>query len=135
MSARRTAGLLALGAGVAWGAKVALIAANGGSNDSEGPVAALYFAGVALLLAAGAALGVAVTAGRPVWLRALAGVAGVVAVLLVYGAVLDPLGKAAVGDAGPSWLPDEAGILLMAAAALVVAAVMLRGRRPDAAPA
>ena len=132
VTARRTAGLLALGAALAWGTKLTLIAANGGSNDDEGVVAVAYLVGAALVLATGFALGLALTAGRPVWQRAVAGVLGVVAVMLLHSAVYDPLGEAAVGDAGPSWLPEEAGIALMVLTALVAAAVLLRGGRADA---
>lgn len=131
VTARRTAGLLALGAGLAWGTKLALIAANGGTNTGEGVVALAFLLGAALLVVAAFAVGLALTAGRPLWQRLVAGVLGVLAVLVLHSAVLDPLGTALVGDAGPSWLPEEAGIGLMVLVALVVAGLLLR--RPAAA--
>ena len=30
---------------------------------------------------------------------------------MTYDAIIDPLAKAALGDAGPAWFEDEAGIL------------------------
>lgn len=41
-------------------------------------------------------------------------------------AVLESVAKAVVGDAGPSWLHDEAGILATAVAWLVVGLALLR---------
>lgn len=127
MHVRRIAGLLALIGATAWAVKLSLIVANGGSNLDQGLVGAMYLLGVTTLLAAGAALGVALTQRRALWLRVPAAVVGAVSVMLLYF-VLDAVGKAAVGDAGPAWLPDEVGIGLMVVAALVAAAVLLRRR-------
>lgn len=69
MDARRAAGLLALAAALAWSLKPGFIVSNGGENLDEGLVAVADMLGLALFVATGAALGLALTTGRAAWLR------------------------------------------------------------------
>jgi hypothetical protein len=74
MTARRVAMLAAAVAVVAWAAKAIAIWIAGGLDRSalEGP---LFLAGFLSLLAAVAAVGVALAAGRATWLRVVAALA------------------------------------------------------------
>jgi len=131
VDARRAAGLLALAAALAWSLKLGLIVSNGGENLDEGLVAVAYMLGLALFVATGAALGLALTTGRAAWLRGFGALLGPIAVLVLVG-VLSSVGEPLVGDAGPSWLPDEVEIGLMVLVGLVAAGLLLR-RRPEPA--
>lgn len=111
------AGILGVVAGLAWLVKVGLIYANGGTNTSSGPVAAMYLVGfIGLLLAAGAG-GWALLAGRPAWQRALGAIAGLV---LAFGAtqVVDTVAKGIYRQDG--WFRGEVSILLLALVALAL---------------
>jgi hypothetical protein len=102
------AGVAALG-GAAWVVKFLVILADDG-GDAGGLTAVLYLLGIALMVVGSAFLAglVARRRGRLVLVAAL--VASPLVVFLSY-AVLDGLAKAVVGDSGPGWLEDEAGIL------------------------
>lgn len=76
VDARRAAGLLALAAALAWSLKLGLIVSNGGENLDEGLVAVAYMLGLALFVATGAALGLALTTGRAAWLRGFGALTG-----------------------------------------------------------
>lgn len=119
-SAHRTlliAGILGVVAGLAWLVKVGLIAANGGTNTSSGPVAAFYFVGfVGLLLGAGVG-GWALLPGRPAWQRALGAAAGLV-LAFVATQLVDTGAKAVYTQQG--WFRDEISILLLALVALAL---------------
>jgi hypothetical protein len=120
----------ALVGGLAWLVKVALIWGNGGTNLDEGAVSAMYLVGLVGLVVASAAAGAALTGTRPLWVRALAGVLGVAAFVLVsevLDAVLSPL--AAEG----SWQREEVAIVATALLALGAAAgAVLSSRRRTA---
>ncbi|MGH2946396.1 MAG: hypothetical protein ACRDPC_09090 [Solirubrobacteraceae bacterium] len=125
----RAAAVLAAG-GLAWLAKMAIITATDGAV-SDGATAAgfLYLLGIALMPVGLAAVAVALTASRPIVLRALAGVGGLLSFFVCY-VLLDGIAKAVVGDAGPSWLQDEVGILATGTA--LMAAGLLTARRAAA---
>lgn len=121
----RIATVAAVAGGAAWLAKLAVIAATDGRVTDTG-LAAVFFIGGFVLLVAGAA-SVTLRAARGRGRGAL--VAAYVAAPLLFIAsflLLEPLGKAVVGDAGPTWLGDEAGIGLVG---LVWLAVGLASRR------
>lgn len=96
--------------GLAWLSKLAVIAATDGRVTDTGAAAVFYLLGAVLL-----ALGAGCTTLRLLRPRARwATVATLLPAPLVFFAsfvVLESLGKAAVGDAGPVWLEDEVGIL------------------------
>ena len=105
---RTASATCALGAG-AWVTKVAVLAATDG-NDSV-LVGALYITGFLLLTFGATWIGVRLAGDRPLPL-----VIGLAALCLIvpfmtYDAIIDPLAKAALGDAGPAWFEDEVGIL------------------------
>ena len=115
----RILSLVAAAGGAAWLAKVAVIAA---SDDSFlEPV--LYFLGVVLLCAGAASL--TLRAARGTASRVAAVVAAPFLAILSY-MLLDAIAKPIVGDAGPSWLQDEAGIALTGAVWLAIGLALTR---------
>lgn len=119
--------MLAAG-GLSWLAKMAVIAATDGAEQGTGDALAslFYLGGVALMAAGLATVAVALTAGRHVALRAVAGIAGVVSFFFAYVAI-DGAAKTVSGDAGPTWFHDEVGIL--ATGAIMAATGLLLVRR------
>jgi len=108
----------ALVGGLGWLVKVALIWANGGTNTDEGLVAVFFFVGLGGLVVAAAAAGVWLTADRPVIARALAGIAGVAAIFLLFAlldAVLSPLAPEG------HWFQQEVEIVATALVGVVLA--------------
>jgi hypothetical protein len=123
----------ALVGGLAWLVKVALIWGNEGTNLDEGAVGAMYLAGLVGLVVAAGAAGAALTRTRPTWVRALAGVLGVAAFVLVsevLDAVLSPLAEEG------SWQREEVAIVATALLAVgsATAAVLSSRRRRVRAP-
>ena len=114
--------------GALWVLKVALIALNDGlGRDVDAfPVPVFYLGAVLLMVVGSTAVGIAVVRTSPWWVQVLAAVAGVIALFLLY-TLLDAVLKAAFGDAGPSWLKDELGIVATGAVCLVWG--VLLGRR------
>ena len=123
MTAGRLAVLAAIGAVVAWAAKGVAIAVAGGLDESplEAP---LFLVGMLLLTIALAAFGVAVTVGRPTWLRALAAVGAVVVGVMVTIVVQEAL-KSILPDS-TDWVQEEAGLWL--GSLLIAGLVILTSR-------
>ena len=118
MSARNVTFAAGLVGGLGWLIKVALIWGNGGTNTDQGLVAVLYFVGLASLVVAAAAAGVWLTANRPVVLRVLAGILGVVVIFVLFSlfdAVLSPLAS------DGHWFQQEVEIVATALVGLVLA--------------
>jgi TRAP-type uncharacterized transport system fused permease subunit len=118
--------VFALG-GALWVLKVTLITANhllGRDVDASG-VPVLYVAAVTLLALGATAVGAALARRRPWWAQVLAAACAIPALILVYS-VVDAVLKGIFGDAGPSWLADELGIV--ATGALCLAVGVLLGR-------
>jgi TRAP-type uncharacterized transport system fused permease subunit len=118
--------VFALG-GALWVLKVTLITANhllGRDVDASG-VPVLYVAAVTLLALGATAVGAALARRRPWWAQLLAAACAIPTLILVYS-VVDAVLKGIFGDAGPSWLADELGIV--ATGALCLAAGVLLGR-------
>lgn len=115
--------------GIAWLAKVAVIAASDGATSGfpDAATGVLYLAGVALMTLGLAGAAVALTAGRHAVLRALAGLAGIAGWGVLYVALEAPA-RSLVADAGPAWLGDEVGILVTAAVVTAAALAALRAR-------
>lgn len=127
----RAAAVLAAG-GLAWLAKMAVITTTDGAVSGTGSAAAsvFYLLGLGLMAGGLAGVAVALTARRPVAVRAIGALGGLVAFVVVYS-VLDGIAKSLVGDAGPAWMPDEAGILTTGA--VLMAAGLLTARNAQAA--
>lgn len=127
MTSTRIALYAAVAAAVSWTAKAVAIGAAGGLGESpiEGP---LFFTGLLFTLVATAALGVALTHGRPAWLRAATGVLAAVGLTLFGVLVADGLVDVLV-EPGPQrhWAWAEASLWVVAA--LMVAATVSVQRR------
>jgi hypothetical protein len=110
----RAAAVLAAG-GLAWLAKMAVITATDGAvADGATAAGVFYLLGVVLMPAGLAGVAVALTAGRHGAIRGAAAVGGLFSFFVLFVA-LEGVAKGLVGDAGPSWLQDEAGILVTGA--------------------
>ncbi|MBA2468923.1 MAG: hypothetical protein H0V37_05915 [Chloroflexia bacterium] len=97
--------------GLSWLAKVAVIIATDGKVNDEGAAAFFYLLGVALMAIGSTAVGSQLAGGRSWWVLAVA-VALSPILLVVSFAILDGVTKPLVGDRGPTYWGDEAGILV-----------------------
>jgi hypothetical protein len=106
--------------GALWVLKVAFIALNdaGGRDIDSFPVPLFYLGAIFLMVAGSTAVGLALVPNSRFWVKLLAAAAAVVGFFVLYTA-LDGILKATFGDAGPSWLKDELGILATGAVCLV----------------
>ena len=127
---RLAAAVLAAG-GFCWVLKFVVIAATDGATSGapDTITSILYITAVSLMVLGLVGLGVAVTAGRHVVLRVLAGVAGVVTWVVTY-MVVDTVAQAVAGDSGPSWLEDEVGIVATGAILMTVGLLLARSKQP-----
>jgi hypothetical protein len=105
---RTASGVAALG-GAAWVTKVAVLTATDGEDSLV--VDLLYICGVVGITLGASWVGVRLAGERPLPVVALLAALGPLLAFVAYDSVLDPLAKAALGDAGPGWFEDEAGIL------------------------
>jgi hypothetical protein len=117
MIARRVTLVAGLVGGLGWLTKVALIWGNGGTNTDQGVVAVFYVVGLLGLVVAFAAAGAWLTAGRPVWQRALAVVVGLVTFFLTLAALDAVLAPVAPDD---HWFAEEVEIVAMGLVGLLV---------------
>ena len=124
--------ILAAG-GLAWVAKIAVIAASDGAETGSAETLAgvLYLSGVACMAIGLAGVGVALTTGRHVVLRILAGIGGFLSFFVAYVAI-ESVAKGLAGDAGPAWFGDEVGILATGAA--LAATGLLAARAASGSP-
>lgn len=129
---------VALG-GFSWLAKVAVIVATDGEVNDEGAAAFFYILGVALMALGATAIGVLLAGRRS---RLILGMAVALSPILfvVSFAILDGIAKPLVGDRGPAYWEDEAGILATALAWLMLGIGLLKtiprsdGNRPIVRP-
>jgi hypothetical protein len=127
----RTFGLVAAAGGAAWLTKFAVILATDGAEKGAADTAtAFFYITAVLLMSIGAScITLRLARGR----GKLATVAAFVAapfLFIVSYMVLDAIAKPLVGDAGPSWLGDEAGIALTGAVWLVLGLASRRSTAP-----
>ena len=118
------AGTVLVIGGVSWLLKLAVIVATGGRVTDTGAAAVFYVLGLVLLLVGSTGLGLRLTINGTIAMRVLAVVLSPV-VLFTSFVLLDSIGRAVVGDRGPDYVPDEAGILLAAVAWLALGYVLL----------
>ena len=90
--------------------KVAVLAATDGDDSLVVGLAVPLPAALGITLGA-SWVGVRLAGERPLPLVVVLGALGPLLAFVAYDSVLDPLAKAALGDAGPAWFEDEAGIL------------------------
>lgn len=124
--------LLVLGA-LAWLVKVSLIAANGGTNTNEGAVAVFFAIGALGLLLGSSSLGLWLARRRPLVIAIVAGVASIAVFWLTFGLIDEAL-QSIVGDAGPVWFDEEAGIVVTALIWLAIGIALVRRTRSVDAP-
>ncbi len=115
MNASRVGVLAAVTGAVAWGLKAVAIGVAGGLDQSpfEGP---LFLLGLVAVVVAFVSLGVAVAGERPLVVKALGGVVGVV-VGLGLTALMSMLAEAAIPESA-GWVRAEAGLWFLALLAL-----------------
>ena len=112
---------------VFWLAKMSVIVATDGRVDSTGAAAVFYLGGVLLMAVGATAVGLWLTRGRATWLRVVAMAVSFVGFFVSF-LVLEGIAKSAFGDAGPSYMSDEVGILVTAIFWLLAGAVLVRAR-------
>ena len=105
----QVAAATAAAGGAAWVTKVAVLAATDG--DDSALVSALWVAGVLLMTFGATWIGVRLAGRRPLPVVVAFAVPCLLLPFVTFDAVIDPLAKSALGDAGPAWFEDEAGIL------------------------
>lgn len=105
-----TASAVAALGGAAWVTKVAVLTATDG--DDSLVVGLLYLCGAVGITLGASWVGVRLAGERPLLLVVVLGALCTLLAFVAYDSVLDPLAKAALGDAGPEWFEEEAGILL-----------------------
>ena len=126
--------------GALWVLKVAFITLNDamGRGVDALPVPVLYLSAILLMVIGATAVGIALLRRFPSWVQLLGAVAAVVALFVLY-TVLDGLLKPAFEGVGPSWLPEELGILATGAICLVGGTLLARRigrqRRDSPSPA
>ena len=130
--ATRIALFTALAAAALWSLKAFFIGLAGGLGQSplEGP---LFLAGLATFMAAAVAIGVALTRGRPTWVRALVGVAAPVVAFLSAMALDALVATFRTTEEGRHWVWSEVNLWVTAAAAVALA-VTARRRELSADP-
>ncbi len=131
MNSSRIALYAAVAATVAWTAKAIAIGTAGGLDKSplEGP---LFFAGLLCFVVAVLALGVALTSGRPTWLRVVASLVGF-AIAFQLSMLLDGFVDSTIGgtEATRHWAWAEVSLWV---SALVVLGVAVAHDRRSADP-
>jgi hypothetical protein len=123
--------IFALG-GALWVLKVIMITLNylmDRDVDAFG-VPVLYLTAVALLFFGATAVGIALLRRYSWRVQLLGAVLAIPALIFGYSAI-DALLKAALGDVGPWWLPDELGIVATGAVCLVGGVLLGRTTSPD----
>ena len=117
MTAARVATYATIGAVAVWAVKALSIGIAGGLGKSpaEGP---LFFLGMILFLTGVVAIGLAITAGRSLGIRAL-GVVGAVAVTLVVWLAIDTAIASLAPENDPHWVWAELQLWVIAVAVAV----------------
>ena len=117
----RTFGLVAAAGGAAWVTKFLVIAATDGAETgaADTATAILYMLAVLLMCIGASCITLRLARGHGKLATVAAFVAAPFLFILSY-MLLDAIAKPLVGDAGPNWLDDEAGIVLTGAVWLVL---------------
>ena len=120
----------------AWLVKLAVIVITDGaeSGAGDGAAAVFFLVGFVLLLIGSSAVGLWLTRSRGPVMRIVAGLLALVAFLVSMN-LLDPAGEALVGDLGPDYAREEAGILLAGLLWLALGILVAAASRPRRLPA
>ena len=113
---------------------VIVITDSGDSGAEDAATGVFFLLGFALLLTGSSAVGLWLTRGRGPVVRIAAALLSSATFLLSMN-LLDPLGEALVGDLGPDYAREEAGILLTALLWLALGILVAAGSRPRRLPA
>lgn len=126
------AGFLLVAGGLAWLLKLGVIVATNGRVTDTGAAGMFYLIGVILLLVGSTGLGMKLAARRNSLLRTVAVILSpivFVASFLVFQAVMIMI----VGDWGPTYVREEAGIFVAAVVWLLIGVALLVFARRRAA--
>lgn len=130
MRARTVAIVAGLVGGIGWMGKIAVMAAQGGPDEDSLVEALAFFAGLAGVVIAAAALGAYIGRRESVGRRVVYAVGAVVAVALIVG-----LGQAGLSALpGDSWVREEAIFGIVGLVAFVSAIVLMRSRPETGGP-
>jgi hypothetical protein len=122
-------GIVEMAGGVSWLLKLGVIVGTGGEVVDTGAAAVFYLLGVLLLVLGALLVGLWLTAGRGIPVRAAGAIVGILAFFASF-AVLDAIGQGIVGQRGPNYAADESGIFLTAVIWLAIGVlVWSRSRR------
>jgi hypothetical protein len=122
-------GIIAMAGGTSWLLKLGVIVGTGGDVVDTGAAALFYLLGAALLVIGAALIGLWLTAGLGIVVRAVGAVVGVLVFFATF-VVLDAVAKGIVGQRGPDYAADESGIFLTAVFWLAIGVVAwVRGKR------
>ena len=121
--------------GALWVLKVLFIALNDamGRDIDSLPVPIFYLGAILLMTLGATGVGLALARNAPLWVQLLAAVGGVLGLFLLY-TVLDAILEAVFGDAGPSWLRDELGIVATGIVVLIAGVLLARRTWPEQRP-
>ena len=108
----RVSAMILVGGGVAFALKLIAIPTTGGDDFESGVVALLFFAGMFGMLVGSTTLGSRFAEDRPLAVYVLALVLSPMLIWFVF-ILLDGVLKP-IGEAGPDWYVDEAGITAIA---------------------
>ena len=125
----RWAPVVLLAGAISWLAKMVVIFATDGRVDSTGAAAVFFIGGIPLMAIGATAVGLWLSRGRALWIRSVSIVISFLAFFVSF-VILDSIAKPTLGEVGPSYMTDEAGILVTAIFWLLVAAALLRTRPP-----
>ncbi|HEV2107923.1 MAG TPA: hypothetical protein VGR16_06650 [Thermomicrobiales bacterium] len=114
--------------GLSWLAKMAVIIATDGEVNDEGAAAFFYILGAALMMIGSTAVGVLLAGRRPRWTLVVAVALSPIFFIISFS-ILDGVAKPLVGDRGPAYLQDEAGIVTTAVAWLILGISVLNASR------
>ena len=124
----RIAAMILVAGGIAFFLKLLAIPTTGGDDLESGTIAVLFFAGMIGMLVGSTAIGsrLAENAALPLYIAAL--VLSPIAIWFVF-LLLDGALKP-IGEAGPDWYVDEAGITAIAVL-MIAAGLWLVRREPQ----
>lgn len=108
----RVSAMILVGGGIAFALKLIVIPTTGGDDYESGVVALLFFAGMFGMLVGSTTLGSRFAQQRPLAVYVLAVALSPILIWFVF-MLLDE-GLKSIGEAGPDWYVDEAGITAIA---------------------
>src|SRR5687767_6345121 len=122
----RISATVLVGGGIAFFLKLVAIPTTGGEDFESGVVALFFFAGMFGMLVGSTALGSRLAERAPLAAYVIALLLSPIVIWFVF--ILLDGGLKPIGEAGPAWYVDEAGITVMAAL-MVAAGLLLRRKR------